>query len=219
MDGVTPIPTRARTDGALLEALRLGDEQAFAALVERYHGALVRTAMVYLRDREAANDVAQETWLAVIRGIDGFEGRSTLATWIFRIAANRARSRAERDGRTVPLSAFDPGPDEPSVEPSRFRPAGMAWPGHWAVPPVSWGADAGTRLLARETRSVIASALERLPSAQRAVMTMRDVHGLDAEEVCASLGITAGNQRVLLHRARSRVRAALEAYFAGSDAA
>ncbi len=208
-----PAPVAAPDDAAFLAALRAGDERAFTRLVERYHGSLLRTVLAYVRDREVAEEVVQETWIAVLKGIDRFEGRSSLGTWIFRIATYRARTRGQRERRTIPLSALAPGPDEPSVEPGRFRGAGDPLAGGWAVPPADWGPDASERLLARETQQVIAAALGELPDAQRTVMTLRDISGWSSEEVCEALDISPGNQRVLLHRARSRVRGALERYF------
>jgi RNA polymerase sigma-70 factor (ECF subfamily) len=205
-------------DDAMLTALRAGDEAAFTRLVERYHDALTRVAMTYVRDRHVAEEVVQDSWIAVIRGIDGFEGRSSLSTWIFRIVTYQARSRGDRERRTVPLSAFEAGPDEPSVDPTRFRPVGAPWAGHWWEAPRQWGPDASERLLTRETQSVIVAALDGLPESQRTVLTLRDINGYSSEEVCERLEISAGNQRVLLHRARTRVRAALEAYFSTTDA-
>ena len=204
-------------DEAQLAALRAGDESAFVLLVERYHGALVRTAMTYVRDRDVAEEVVQEAWIAVVRGLDRFEGRSSLSTWIFRIVTYQARSRGERERRTVPLSTFDVGPDEASVDPARFNPIGTVWAGHWTNAPQRWGPDASERLLARETQAVIAATLEGLPPAQRTVLTLRDIGGFDSDEVCAALEITPGNQRVLLHRARARVRSALEGYLATAE--
>jgi RNA polymerase sigma-70 factor, ECF subfamily len=136
-------------DEALLAALRGGDETAFARLVARYHGALVRTAMAYVRDRDVAEEVAQEAWIAVVRGLDRFEGRSSLRTWIFRIATYQARSRGERERRIVPFSSLDPGPYEPSVDPDRFRPPGEKWAGGWADPPERWEPDASEHVLGR----------------------------------------------------------------------
>ena len=201
-------------DAALLAALRGGDEHAFTRLVERYHGSLIRTIMAYVRDRDVAEEVAQETWIAVVKGLARFEGRSSLGTWIFRIATYQARSRGQRERRTIPLSALDPGPDEPSVDPDRFRGPGDPWAGGWKAPPASWGPDASERLLARETTQVIAASMRELPDAQRTVMSLRDVQGWSSDEVCEALDISPGNQRVLLHRARSRVRGAIERYVA-----
>lgn len=204
-------------DGRLLDALRGGDEAAFAALVERHHPSLVRAAMLYVRDRDVAEEVVQDAWIGVLRGLEGFEGRSTLRTWIFRIVTYKARTRAERERRSIPFSSLDPAAEEdaPSIDPDRFRPPGAPFEGGWAEPPTSWGADASGRLLSRETQQIVAAALGELPDSQRTVMTLRDVQGFSASEVCAALEISPGNQRVLLHRARARVRTALERYFAG----
>jgi RNA polymerase sigma-70 factor (ECF subfamily) len=196
----------------LVEALRAGDERAFEQLIRMYQAALVRVAQIYVSSRAVAEEVVQETWLAVLNGIDRFEGRSSLKTWIFRILANRAKTRAERERRTIPFSALrnPEGVPEPAVDADRFRdPEDPRWPGHWASPPRDWPED---RMLADETQMVIADAIERLPAAQRAVITLRDVQGWSAEEVCNALELTETNQRVLLHRARSKVRRALEEY-------
>ncbi|MEO7296127.1 MAG: sigma-70 family RNA polymerase sigma factor [Candidatus Limnocylindria bacterium] len=206
-----------RDDEAVVMALRAGDERAFVDLVQRYQRPLFRLAQAYVPSQAVAEEVVQDTWIAVVKGIDRFEGRSSLRTWVFRILTYQAKSRGERERRSIPLSAFQSaagGPDEPAFDSSRFRPPGDArWPGHWADPPADWGSDAEARLLGRETQEVIASALETLPPAQRLVMTLRDVEGWDSDEVCAALEISPGNQRVLLHRARSKVRASLERYF------
>ena len=181
------------------------------ALVERYHSAMVRLAMSYVPSRTVAEDVAQEAWLGVLRGIDRFEGRSTLKTWIFRILVNRAKTRGERESRSVPFSSLEVGGDEPSVDPDRF-------PGAWQAPPPSWGQEPDQKLISAEGRTMIEKAIETLPPAQRRVITLRDVHGLGAEEVRDLLDLTDGNQRVLLHRARSKVRQLLERYFANGSA-
>lgn len=209
-------PTPAAEEFALVDALRQGDEAAFETLVDRYHPTLVAVAMHYVRDRAVAEEVAQETWLGVLKGIDRFESRSSLKTWLFHILVNRAKSRGVREGRTIPLSALQ-NPDldgaEPAVDPERFLPADDArWPGHWASPPRRWDVDPESALLSRELRGRIEAAIEALPETQRLIITLRDVKGWSPEEVCASLGVTDGNQRVLLHRARSRVRSALEQY-------
>lgn len=197
-------------DADLLGALRRGDEDAFAALVERYHAALVRLALTYVRDRAVAEEVAQETWLGVLRGLDRFEGRSSLKTWIFRILTNTAKTRGVRERRTVAFSSLARGDEESAVEivgPQRF-----AADGSWAEPPQSWDELPESRLLAGETRARIEEAIAALPHVQRAVITLRDVEGWEAEEVCELLGLSDGNQRVLLHRARTSVRRALAGY-------
>jgi RNA polymerase sigma-70 factor (ECF subfamily) len=199
----------------LVLALKAGDEQAFAELLERHHGALVRLANTFVRDRAVAEEVVQETWLAVIKGLGNFRGESSLKTWIFRILTNRAKTRAVRERRTVPFSALEADIDEPNVDPDRFLdPSHPQWPGHWASPPANWRALPEERLLAGETRELIQSVIAELPPPQQRVITLRDVEGWDSNEVCELLRVSEGNQRVLLHRARSKVRAALEVHFA-----
>lgn len=198
----------------VLRGLKSGDEGIFASLVDMYNGPLLRVALVYVRDRAVAEEVVQETWLGVIRGIDRFEGRSSLKTWIFRILANTAKTRGERERRTVPFSAMNgAGPAEPAVEPERFLDGDHpTWPGHWASAPASWEDVPEDRLLAGETLDRIREAIAELPATQAQVITLRDVEGWSAEEVCDLLAISEGNQRVLLHRGRSKVRRALEDY-------
>ena len=200
------------TEAQLLEALRAGDEAAFAQLVREYQPSLVRVARIYVSTQAAAEEVAAETWLAVLNGLDRFEGRSSLKTWIFRILTNIAKTRAQRDGRTLPFSALqDPGRvPEAALDADRFLdPEHPRWPGHWAVRPEPWPEDA---LVAAETQAVVAEAIEALPPAQRAVISLRDVEGWSSEEVRNALELSETNQRVLLHRARSKVRRALESY-------
>jgi RNA polymerase sigma-70 factor, ECF subfamily len=207
-------------EASLVARVRAGDEDAFIELVERFERSLVRTALLYVPSREIAEEVVQETWIAVLKGIDRFEGRSSLRTWIFRIATYQARTRGERERRTVPLSRLlDPDLDSggPAVELDRFGPAGRPSAGHWTTPPATWGGDVEARLLGRETLHVVSAALETLPASQRLVMTLRDVDGWSSQEVCDALEISAVNQRVLLHRARSRVRAAIERYLADAS--
>ena len=195
-----------------LDALRAGDEEAFATLVREYHASLVRVARMYVLTLAAAEEVAQETWLAVLNGLSRFEGRSSLKTWIFRILTNIAKTRAVRDGRTLPFSALqDPARvPEAAVDADRFLdPEHPRWPGHWALKPEPWPEEA---LVAGETRERLAEAIEALPATQRAVISLRDVEGWTSEEVRNALDLSETNQRVLLHRARSKVRAALESY-------
>jgi RNA polymerase sigma-70 factor (ECF subfamily) len=202
-------------DLALLNALRAGNEDAFARLVDAHHGAMVRLAMTYVPSRSVAEEVAQETWLAVLRGLDRFEGRSSIKTWIFRILMNRAMTRGQREHRTIPFSSlFDAAnePAEPSVEPERFQGPQARRPGGWADPPRRWEGAPEERLLARETLALVGGAIDGLPPAQREVIVLRDVEGWTSREVCNVLGITETNQRVLLHRARSKIRRALEQY-------
>jgi RNA polymerase sigma-70 factor (ECF subfamily) len=209
--------TRADPDAELVEPLKAGDERACMTLVERYHSALVRLAQSFVPSRAVAEEVAQETWLGVLQGIGRFEGRSSLKTWVFRILVNRAKTRGERESRSVPLSSLDAGaePGEPAVDPDRFLDAHADRPGAWSVPPRSWAQEPEDRLLSSEARAVIDAAIAELPPAQRQVITLRDVAGVDAAEASAILEVSDGNQRVLLHRARSRVRQALEDYLDG----
>ena len=195
----------------LLDALRRGDESAFSRLVDLHHASMVRVARLYVATVAAAEEVAQEAWLGVLQGLARFEGRCTVKAWIFAIVGNCAKSRGARDKRTVPLSSLARDDDGgASVEPDRFLGEGHPrWPGHWSQPPEAWDED---ELVSRETLEAIGSAMEQLPPMQRAVMTMRDVEGLGSDETCQVLGISEANQRVLLHRARSKVRKALESY-------
>lgn len=194
----------------LIAAIKRRDETAFVQMVTRYQGSLLRLALIYAQSRAVAEEIVQEAWLGVLQGIEHFEGRSSFKTWLTRILVNRAKTRAAREGRTIPFSALD----EPSVPSERFLGSDHPeWPGHWATPPQSWGASPDEQLLSRETLDLIERAIASLPPAQREVITLRDVEGASSEEACNILGITETNQRVLLHRARSRVRAALERHF------
>jgi RNA polymerase sigma-70 factor (ECF subfamily) len=209
-------PLAEENEEELIAALRAGDEAAFAALVDRYHASLVRLALMYVRERSVAEEVAQETWLAVLNGIDRFEGRSSLKTWLFRILTNRAKTRGERERRSVPFSSVG-DPDEPAVDPDRFRPEGEQYAGGWKELPQPWEGDPEERLLAGEARALILHTIEQLPPNQRAVITLRDIEGFDAEDVRNVLDVSDTNQRVLLHRARSKVRRALEQYLGESE--
>jgi len=198
-------------DVRLVEGLRAGDEAAFVALMREYGAGMLRVAMMYVSSRAVAEEVVQEAWLGVLKGIGRFEGRSSLKTWLFRIVANTAKTRGIREARSVPFSALgDDAGDEPTVDPDRFLGSGERFPGHWAAPPQAWAPEG--RLLSQEVLDVIEREIDRLPPAQRAVITMRDVQGLTSEEVCNALDLTETNQRVLLHRARAKVRSALEEY-------
>ena len=200
-------------DAALLTALRAGDEEAFTTLVTRYHASLKRVARAYVSTDSVAEEVVQETWLAAIAGLGRFEQRATLKTWLFHILANKAKTRGTRERRSVPFASLgDAGAGEPAVSPDRFQQDGDAWPGHWAMPPRPWQ-DPERRLASLEARSHLRAAIAALPATQQAVLTLRDVEGLEADEVCELLDLTPGNQRVILHRARARVRTALERYF------
>lgn len=199
----------------LIAALRRGDEAAFETLIGRYHTALLRLAMMYVPSRAVAEEVVQETWLGVLQGLARFEGRSSLKTWLFRILTNRAKTRGQRESRSVPfadLATAETERDEPAVGLDRFQGPGQADPGWWASYPRAWSGAPEQRLLAQETQGVVDQAIAALPPAQREVIRLRDVEGRPADEVCNILNITETNQRVLLHRARSKVRRALEQY-------
>jgi len=197
----------------LIAALRRGDEAAFLSLVRSCQSSMTRVARLFVSSDAVAEEVVQETWLAVLQGIAAFEGRSSVRSWILSIVANRARSRGQREARSAPFSSFDDAEDEPAVDPARFLPSDHPrWPGHWAAPPERW---ADEKLLAKETLGLMRKAIETLPPAQRQVIVLRDIEGCSAGEVCATLGVSDGNQRVLLHRARSRVRAMLEPHLGG----
>jgi RNA polymerase sigma-70 factor, ECF subfamily len=199
----------------LVTALRRGDERAFTLLVDRHGGSMLRLARVYVRDRAVAEEVVQEAWLGLLRGIDRFEGRSSIRTWLFRIVANLAKTRAVREGRSVPFSALADAEDAgPSVPPERFRTPDDRWAGHWASPPEEW-ARPEEELLSSETRRVIDGAIHALPDNQRLVITLRDVEGWSSDEVCNVLELSETNQRVLLHRARTKVQHALDDYLRG----
>ena len=187
----------------LLQRLRAGDEQAFVVLVRRYHDSMIRLASSFVPSQAVAEEVVQDTWMGVLRGIGGFEGRSSFRTWLFRILVNRARTAGARERRSVAI-----GDAGPAVDQSRFDAAGA-----WVAPPEQWIEDIDDRLRAGKMAHRIRSAIEELPSRQREVVTLRDVDGLSSDEVCHVLEITDGNQRVLLHRGRSRVRQVLETEF------
>jgi RNA polymerase sigma-70 factor, ECF subfamily len=197
-------------ESELIARLRDGDEGAFESLVADLYPAMLAVARGYVRSRAVAEEVVQESWLGVLKGLDRFEGRASLRTWVLKIVANVARTRAVREARSVPLSAFEDESGEPAVDPARFRGPDDAFPGHWRSAPTDWRRLPEERLTSLETLAVVQEAIEQLPEAQRLVITMRDVAGVDSDEVCDALGISAGNQRVLLHRARARVREALE---------
>jgi RNA polymerase sigma-70 factor (ECF subfamily) len=210
------------SDAEVVAALRAGDEEAFVALVRAHHSLVHRTAMTYVSSRAVADEVVQDTWLGVLAGLERFEARSSLRTWIFHIAANIARTRAAREPRCRPFSSIagdDRDAPGPAVDPDRFLSADHpAWPGHWACAPNAWGTPE-ERLQSRETRDVIRAAIAALPRPQRLVVTLRDVEGWSPEEACDALHVTPANQRVLLHRARTKVRAALEDHLCSTDAA
>ena len=205
--------TMIRDDSELLAAVSEGDESAFVTLVERYHASLLGLARMYV-DASAVEDVVQDTWIGVLHGLATFEGRASFKTWLFRILVNRARTRATRNARSIPISALvqeETESQEYAVDPARFRPADDRYPGHWLLKP-SADEMPEERLLAGELETIVRSALGTLPPAQAEVVRLRDVEGLPSEHVCQLLDLTEGNQRVLLHRGRSKIRAALETY-------
>ena len=197
-------------DDVLLERLRNGDEDAFATLLDGWSGGMLRLARSFVSTEESAAEVVQETWLAVIEGIDRFEGRSSLKTWVYRILTNTAKRRSVREYKVVPMSSVDDS--GPTVDPSRFRPAGDPFPGHWWDFPAAWPSPE-QGLLSGEVRAYLTEALAELPERQRVVVVLRDIEGCPYDEVCELLGITPANQRVLLHRARAFLRGKLEDYY------
>jgi RNA polymerase sigma-70 factor (ECF subfamily) len=203
-------------DAEVLARLRAGDERAFAALVDRWSPAMLRIARAYVATAQSAEDAVQDAWLGVVRGLPRFEARSSLRTWVFTILVNQARTRGAREARTVPLA--DLGRDDetgPTVDPDRFQGPSDPHPGGWkpGARPVGWEGQPEGRLLAGEALRLLEAALTMLPPRQRTVVTLRDVQGLTPEEACSVLGITAQNQRVLLHRGRAALRRTLEDYY------
>jgi RNA polymerase sigma-70 factor, ECF subfamily len=205
----------AAEETELLARLRAGDERAFETLVERHYPTMLAVARHYVKTGAVAEEVVQEAWLGVLKGIDRFEGRSSLRTWILRILVNTAKTRGVREARSVPFASLAPEDDEPAVEPGRFRGADDPFPGHWRAYPGNWQRQPDEALADRETLDVVLATIHQLPAPQRIVITMRDIQGCDSEEVCEALDVSEGNQRVLLHRARSKVRSALERHLDG----
>jgi len=201
------------SDDDLVEALRRGDQEAYAGLVDELTPALTRLALAHVPSRAVAEEVVQDTWLGVINGIDGFQGRSALRTWIFQILLNTARTRGKREKRTLPFASLrrraEEGRNEPAVEADRFQGRRGEYPGHWSRPPAEWSSPE-VRLAQAEARDTMLATIAELPPRQREVITLRDIQGYSAAEARNALGVSETNQRVLLHRARSKVRAALE---------
>jgi RNA polymerase sigma-70 factor (ECF subfamily) len=217
--GATASAAESQEELRLVAALRAGDEDAFMRLVDMYGPSLLKIALMYVSSRAVAEEVVQETWLGVLNGIDRFEGRSSFKTWLFRILTNIAKTRGVRESRSIPFSShFDAAsaPGEPAVDPERFLGPGQARAGAWSLAPTRWETPEES-LASGETRDVILAAIDALPGAQREVVTMRDVLGFGSQEVCNALDITDTNQRVLLHRGRSKVRAALEQYLGATE--
>jgi RNA polymerase sigma-70 factor (ECF subfamily) len=192
---------------ALVDRLRAGDEQAFEALVVRHYASMLAVARTYVHSQAVAEEVVQEAWLGLLQSLGRFEGRSSLKTWMIAIVANKAKTRGRRERRSVPFASMT---DEPTVAPQRFRGPGEPYPGHWRGSPSTWGDSPEAVVQDRETLRVAMRTIAELPPAQQAVIRMRDVEGYSADEVCTALELTPANQRVLLHRARARVRMALE---------
>jgi len=213
---VALIAAKHSSEAELIDRLRGGDEAAFTWLVDTYSPSLKRLALAFVSLDAVAEEVVQETWLAVLTGIGRFEGRSSVKTWLFKILTNRAKTRGAREKRTVLFSELEPEDrDGPAVSPERFLPPDHpSFPGHWSTPPHPWSAVAEQAAVQRETMEVLRRGLLSLPRSQRVVVTLRDVHGWPAHEVCAALELSEANQRVLLHRGRSRLRSILEIYFA-----
>jgi RNA polymerase sigma-70 factor (ECF subfamily) len=202
-------------DAALVARLRDGEERAFEEAVAGLYPAMLAVAHGYVRTRSVAEEVVQEAWLGVLKGLERFEGRSTLRSWVLRIVANIARDRAVREARSLPFSSLGSDDEEPAVAPERFYGADEPYPGGWRSFPSDWRTLPESRLLAHETLDLVKRAIEDLPEGQRIVITLRDVKGWDADEVCEALEISEVNQRVLLHRARMRVRTRLERHLDG----
>ena len=205
-------------DDDVLPALRAGDAEMFARIVNEWSPAMIGRARAHVSTRASAEDVVQDTWLAVIRGLDRFEARSTLRTWVFRILVNIAKTRGVREARVVPVASMDPDAEAdagPTIDPARFRGLHDPWPRHWLDEgaPHPWPHPTEDAAICREVQELVAAALEALPPRQREVVSLRDVHDLTSDEVCDTLGLSAANQRVLLHRGRAKVRAALENYY------
>jgi RNA polymerase sigma-70 factor (ECF subfamily) len=198
----------------LVDALRSGDEQAFATLVRTWTPTMQRLASLYVRTQASVDDVVQETWLAVIRGLPSFRGEASLRTWAMSILSNIARKQGVKDSRSIPWSSLTADEQSPAEDPGRFQGQGGQWPGHWtsAGAPFPWSPE--RLLLSDEIRNTLIVALERLPERQRVVVALRDVDGFTSREVCDVLGVTAANQRVLLHRGRTQLRSALEHFVA-----
>lgn len=203
-------------DADLVAGLRAGDEACFALVLDAWSAGMGRVARAFVSTPDSAAEVVQDAWLAVIEGIDGFAGRSSLKTWVYRILVNTAKRRGSRESRVVPWSSVAPEDSGPTVDPSCFQGPGEPYPGHWRELPTPWPTPEQHTLTA-EVRACLAAAVALLPARQRAVLVLRDVEGYEADEVCSILEVTAANQRVLLHRARAFVRGELARYFANTE--
>lgn len=211
--GVDGTVAASSDDLELIDRLRAGDEAAFMAVVESLQPTMVRVARMYVSSKAVAEEVAQEAWLGVLQGLDRFEGRSSLRTWILRIVSNIAKTRGRRESRSVPFAALAGDDlDAPTFDPDRFLGPGGEWAGHWTTVPGSWRGVPDDRLLGAETRQVVRMAIDSLPPMQAEVIRLRDVMGWTSDEVRNALDLSETNQRVLLHRARTKVRRAIERY-------
>jgi RNA polymerase sigma-70 factor, ECF subfamily len=200
----------------VIEGLRQGEESAFVFLIDRYTTVMTRIALMYVADAATAEEIVQDTWIAVLEGIGRFEGRSSLKTWIFKILTNKAKTRGEQEARNLAFSAWETldEADEPAVDAERFRsPDAPQWPGGWADPPKPWTSAPEAQVLSREIMWTLQQAIDALPDRQRTILVLNDIEGWASREVCNVFNLTETNQRVLLHRARSKVRQALECYF------
>ena len=206
-------------ESELIDRLLSGDEDTFSDLLQKHYSAMIRLASVYAKDRSHAEEIVQETWLSVLNGLERFQARSSLKTWIFSILVNQAKTYAKREGRWIQYSTMiDPDTGGPSVPVERFYDSSREeLAGRWARPPKNWDSNREEKLLGQETRALIESTMEKLPPSQREVLTVRDIEGCTSEEACNLFGLTKTNQRVLLHRARSKVRQVLENYFEGEQ--
>ena len=203
-------------DSELVDRLRLGDERAFAEVVRSWSPMMLRVARGHVSTDASCEEIVQETWMAVVRGLGAFEGRSSLRTWVFRILTNLAKTRGVREARSVPMSSWGPADESgPTVDPDRFRSADDQHPHNWTPvgAPAAWQPGPEQSAVAGETRQRLSDALRELPDRQRTVVTLRDVHGLTSDEVCILLDVSAANQRVLLHRGRAKLRTVLEDYY------
>ncbi|MFE0731674.1 RNA polymerase sigma factor [Streptomyces antibioticus] len=213
MAGAPELPS----EDVLVQRLRDGDEETFALLLTAWSGSMLRLAMSFVPTKASAEETVQDTWLAVIRGINAFEGRSTLKTWVYRILVNTAKTRGAKESKTVPFASLLPEEEGPTVDASRFRPPGEKYAGHWAVgqEPRPWHIPEN-HVLRGEVREIIAEAIDELPPRLRRVIVLRDVVGYEVHEVCSLLEISPGKQRVLLHRGRALLRRRLEEYLSGA---
>ena len=211
-----PAARSRQVDGELVDRLRRGEERAFAEVVSSWSPMMLRVARGHVSTDASCEEVVQETWMAVVRGLGAFEGRSSLRTWVFRILTNLAKTRGMREARSVPMSSWRPAAEAgPTVDPDRFRSADDQYPHNWTPvgAPAAWQPGPEQSAVAAETRQLLGGALRELPDRQRTVVTLRDVHGLTSDEVCSLLGLSSANQRVLLHRGRAKLRAVLEDYY------